>query len=198
MGEDEFETDFEDDEGDGEGDVSFDVDTPSEVDDDGGEDGEGDEHIVHGLGARSGEDFGAVASAAAVEVGSKDEFGEDGADEDDDGGGGVFGCLGFGGSELFDSFDDDVDAGSEDDKSDENCTEALDFGAVLFELFMTGEFFTDEDDEAGDGVDEGVSSVRSDGERASDEADDEIKGGEEEVGGNKKVAGFDDDLATFF
>ena len=27
---------------DGEGDVSFDVDTPSEVDDDGGEDGEGD------------------------------------------------------------------------------------------------------------------------------------------------------------
>ena len=153
MRKDEFETDFEDDERDSERNVGFDVDTPCEVDDDGGEDGKGDEHIVHGFGARGGEDFGVIAGAAAGEVSGEGELGEDGADENDDRGGGILGCGGFGGGEFFDSLDDDVDAGGEDDEGDENCAEAFNFGAFFLRLFVTGEFFADDDDEAGDGVD---------------------------------------------
>ena len=87
FGEDEFEADFEDDERNPERKISFDVDSPSEINQNGGEDGERNKHVVHSFGAGSGQDFGMIADATAVKIGGEGEFGDDGANQDDDGGG---------------------------------------------------------------------------------------------------------------
>ena len=149
---DEFEADFEDDESDAEAEVGFDVDVPSEVNHDRSEDGEGDEHIVHGFCAGGREDFGAVAFAAAIEASGEGKFGGDGAEEDDDREDGVFGGGG-GFAEFFESLDNDVDASSEDDESNEDGGGAFDFSAVFGVARFLVEFLADDNNEARGSVD---------------------------------------------
>ena len=91
-----------------------------------------------------------------------------------------------------------MDAGGENNEGDSNGGEAFDFGAVLGEFLATGKFFPTDNEEARNGVDEGVGGIRSNRKGVSKKADDEIYGGEQKIRGNKKTSGFNDNLATRF
>lgn len=151
VGKDKFKTDFEDDKGDGKGDVGFNVDAPDEIGEDGEKNSDGDEHVVHSLGARGKKNFGAVGSALFFEIEGKGEFKADADDENDDGCGGVVNRFGF--LEFFDCFDDNVDAGGDDDEGYDDRCDAFDFVAFLAEFLALSEFFADDNDETRDGVD---------------------------------------------
>ena len=132
VGEDEFEADFDDDEGDDEADIGFDIDSENEVDKSGGEDGDGNPSVVHSLSAGGDEDLGIEAATGAFKINGEEIFSREARDKDDKSGDGVVGSFVWV-NELFDGFDDDFDTGGNNDKGDNNSSDAFDFRAVAGE-----------------------------------------------------------------
>ena len=83
VGKDEFKADFEDDERNDEGDISFDVDFEDKIDDDRGEHGDRDKHVVHSFGARGEKDFGFMRSSLFFKIEGESEFEGDANDKND-------------------------------------------------------------------------------------------------------------------
>lgn len=81
MGEDEFKSDFDDDKGDNETDIGFDIDAGEEIDDGGGEHGDGNPSIVHSFGGGSVEGGRIDPLAGMTEVASEGVFKRDASDE---------------------------------------------------------------------------------------------------------------------
>ena len=64
------------------------------------------------------------------------------------------------------------------------------------EFGVLTELFTDDDEEAGDRVNEAMNSVGGDSERTREQADNNVEEAEGEVDRNEKVAGGDDNAAA--
>lgn len=100
-------------------------------------------------------------------------FEGDGGEKYNDGGGGIVRRLR--GEDFFDGLDDDMNAGDDNDEGDENGGGAFDFGAVLSEVVVAGEFFANYDKKARDGIDETMNGVGGDGDGTRDDADYNVK-----------------------
>ena len=61
---------------------------------------------------------------------------------------------------------------------------------------MIRKFFADDNKKSRDGIDETMDGIRSDGKRAGELADDNIKYSQEEIGCDEEIAGFYDYIAT--
>lgn len=171
--EDEFETDFDNDEGDNDADVGLDIEMKDEVNEGGYEYGDGDPGIINGFGGGSSEDGRFVFRAGDFEIASEEVFHGDGGDEDYDGRSGIIGRARL--EDFLNRFNDDIDAGYNNDDGDEDGGEAFDSCAVDGEFVMVREPLADDDKKACYRIDETVDSVRCDGDRAGGEANDDVE-----------------------
>lgn len=79
---------------------------------------------------------------------------------------------------------------SDDGKSDDNSSNAFNFGTMLGEAMVAGKLFADDDKKTRNGVSKTMEGIRSDSKGTGNESDDDIENTKKEVSSNKKVASF--------
>lgn len=128
------------------------------------------------------------------EMSGQEIFGDDAGDQDDYCGGRVIYVAAT--DEFFDSLNDNIDAGCDNNEGDENGGDAFDFGAVFGQFLVVGEFFAEDDENTGYGIGKAVNGVRDDGYRVRQKPHYDIKNRQQKIDGNKQPARFNNSFAA--
>lgn len=194
FGENQAQAKLNDDGGNNETNVSFDIYLPDEVDDGRKQHGATNNTIIDGFDTASDKSVGLDFGASAAQIAAKQKFGDDAANQYDNNWRGVFDL--FGGDDLFDRFDNDMNANSNNNDGDKNCADMFDFFVRFVEFFAGAEFFACDNDNAGKSVDQPVDGVGHDGKRVRNYADDDFEYCEQQIDADGNKSGFDNRLVV--